>query len=107
MNSDEVKWLKELFEQHKKDQEKYLDAKFQGLDVKLIELKDSVEELTEDIEDVELTCLACLDDEIKKTDKKIIVGSAGAVAVALLLWTAFGTNALSIVLKWLTGIGLP
>jgi len=102
MNSDEVKWLEKLFEQHKEDQQKYLDAKFDSVATQLKDVKESVEDLTEDIDDVEAACVACIDELEEKTNKKIIIGSAGAVVAALLLWTAFGTNAIGVVLKWLS-----
>lgn len=107
MNSDEAKWLKELFDQHKADQQLYLDSKFENIATKIKEVKESVDDLQEDIEDVEVTCLALLDDVEESTNKKIVVGSVGAIALSLLLWTAFGTNALSVVLKWLAGVPLP
>lgn len=104
MNGTEVKWLKEMFKQHNKDQQKYLDAKFEGLG-------DKIDNLADDIDDVEAVCSVALDDieekveeNEKKTNKKIVIGSAGAIILTILLWTALGTDALAILLKMVVGL---
>ncbi len=107
MNGSDIKWLKEMFEQHNKDQQKYLDTKFKALDDNISELKESVGNLQLEIEDVEAACLECMDDELEKTNKKIYFASASAVILSLLLWTAFGTDALAIVLKFISGTPIP
>lgn len=105
MNGADVKWLEKMFKQHKEDQQLYLDTKFDTLKTQIEDIKDSVE-------DVEVALVADLDDiEIdlkeleKKTNKRIIVGGAGAVVVTLTLWTIFGTNALAVILRLIGGIG--
>lgn len=99
MNGSDIKWLKDMFEQHNKDQQKYLDTKFEALDENISELKASVGNLQIEIEDVEAACLECMEDELEKTNRKIYFASASAVILSLLLWTAFGTNAVEIILK--------
>jgi hypothetical protein len=66
MNGSDVKWLKEMFEQHNEDQQKYLDAKFEGL-------AEKIDGLADDIDDVEAVCTAGLDDiedQIEENEKK-------------------------------------
>lgn len=104
MNGEEVKWLEKLFEQYKEDQQKYLDSQFQSVSDKLGNLKESVDNLQEDIEDVEVACTECIDDLEESTNKKIIAGSAGAVVVSLLLWATFGTRAIEVILKFISGL---
>lgn len=98
MNGDDVKWLKELFDQHKKDQEKYLDSKFESLATKIDEVKNSVDDLQDEIEDVEVACVECIDDLEERQNKRIVIGSGTAVVVALAAWTIFGTDAIKIIL---------
>jgi hypothetical protein len=107
MNGTEVKWLKEMFEQHNKDQQLYLDTKFEGLGEK-------IDNLATDIEDVEAVCSVALDDiedkvdeNEKKTNKKITYGMVAAVLISLSMWTIFGTDAIAIVLKALGSPLLP
>jgi seryl-tRNA synthetase len=102
MNGADVKWLEKMFEQHKEDQQLYLDTKFDNLSEQIGEIKDTVE-------DVEVALIADIDNveedmkELeKKTNKKIVAGGAGAVLVTLTLWTIFGTDALAIVLRFLS-----
>jgi len=102
MNGADVKWLEKMFEQHKEDQQLYLDAKFNNLSEQIGDIKESVE-------DVEVTLIADIDeieDDMKelekKTNKKIITGGIVAVVSTLALWTIFGTDALAIVLKFLS-----
>lgn len=107
MNGSDVKWLKEMFEQHNKDQQKYLDAKFDALDRNMCDIKEGVAEMKIEIEDVEAVALDAVDDAEEKLEKKIYLTGAAAVVISLLLWTAFGTDALAIVLKFLGGAPIP
>jgi hypothetical protein len=107
MNGSDVKWLKEMFEQHNEDQQKYLDAKFEGLSVQIGNLAD-------DVDDIEAVCTVGLDeieDKVdeneKKTNKKIAYGMVAAVLISLSMWTIFGTDAIAIVLKALGSPLLP
>jgi hypothetical protein len=107
MNGTEVKWLKEMFEQHNEDQQKYLDAKFESLG-------DKIDTLASDIDDVEAVCAVGfdeiedkVDENEKKTNKKIAYGMVAAVLVSLSFWTIFGTDAIAIVLKALGSPLLP
>lgn len=104
MNGADVKWLKELFEQHKEDQQKYLDAKFESVNDNIQEVKEGMRDLQEDIEDVEIACTEWVDDLEEKTNKRIIAGSAGAIVVSLLLWATFGTRAIEVILKFISGL---
>ncbi len=112
MNGNEVKWLKEMFEQHKVDQQKYLDSKFESVEEKVADVKTAVCDLTEEIEDVEAVVTQSIDDVEDKVDevekgvtKKILYGMGGAVVMSLLLWTALGTDALAVVLRLIGAIG--
>jgi len=112
MNGTEVKWLKEMFDQHNVDQQKYLDAKFESVEEKVADVKTAVSDLTEEIEDVEAVVMHSIDEVEDKVDKvekgvirKIAYGMGGAVILSLLLWTALGTDALAIVLKFIGGVG--
>ena len=98
MNSSDVKWLEKVFEQYKDDQRIYLDDKFASLAVKLDERRAECKAWTQ-------RCRTCVDsnmgdlsssiDECKKASTtKAILGSAVAVFLTMLLWTAFGTDAL-------------
>lgn len=112
MNGTDVKWLKEMFDQHNIDQNKYLDAKFESVEEKVADVKVAVSDLTEEIENVEAVVTGSLDDledvveeKEKSMHKKIVYGMGGAVVLSLLLWTALGTDALAIVLKFIGGVG--
>jgi len=102
MNGADVKWLEKMFEQHKEDQQLYLDTKFDNLSEQIGEIKDTVE-------DVEVALIADIDNveedmkELeKKTNKKIVIGGVVAVVSTLSLWTIFGTDALAMVLRFLS-----
>jgi len=114
MERKDAEWLEKLFTQYKEDQmliaEKlaeatklYFDSKFDNVGLQLEGVKES-------IESVEVTLVADLDDlecdirDIeKKTNKKIIASGVGAIIVTLSLWTIFGTDALAILLKFISG----
>jgi hypothetical protein len=112
MNGTDVKWLKEMFDQHNVDQQKYLDAKFESVEDKVGDVREAVVDLTTEIEDVEAVGMHSIDEVEDKVDKvekgvikKVAYGMGGAVVLSLLLWTALGTDALAIVLKFIGGVG--
>jgi hypothetical protein len=101
VNGDDIKWLEKLFEQHKEDQQIYLDDKFNvvnnKLDVRAQDCKD---------------CRKCLDEDIEKlgekieennasSTKKVIIGSGVAIISSFILWMAFGADALHYLLALL------
>ncbi len=108
MNGSDVKWLKEMFEQHNSDQQLYLDTKFEHLEKKIDErtasLDEDICEVCDDLEQLEVVCAVMEDDLTEKITKTTLIGSAGAVGLSLVLWTAFGTNALSVVGGWIAKI---
>ena len=98
MNDSDVKWLEKLFQQHRDDQQHYLDDKFETINKKL-------DTRAQDCKN----CRACIDNNIaslggkidecnNRSTKKVVVGSAVAVAVTLVLYAAFGTDAFSYVI---------
>ncbi len=93
MNGDDVVWLEKLWNQHKEDQTKYLDNKF---DV----VNDKLDTRAQDCKE----CRKCLDEDIeelgekveetgKNSTKKAMIGSVSAICVSIVLWTAFGAGA--------------
>jgi hypothetical protein len=116
INDEDTKWLEKMYQQHIADQEKvaeklaevtkmYFDAKFEGLKVQIEGVKESVEgvevTLAADVEDI----VCDLKDLEKSTNKKILAGGAGAIIITLTLWTIFGTDALAVILRLISGIG--
>jgi hypothetical protein len=118
MERKDAEWLEKLFIQYKEDQiliaEKlaegtrlYFDAKFNALEDQISGVKESVEDvevtLISDLEDLECE----LKDLEKKTTKKVIAGTVAAIIITLSLWTIFGTDALAVILKLISGVSLP
>lgn len=108
MNGDDIKWLEKLFEQHKEDQRIYLDDKFETVSRKFDAVNKKLDIRVNDCKD----CRACIDDNIasigskletynKDSTKKVVVGSAVAVVITLLLYAVFGTDAINYVLAML------
>jgi len=105
MNSSDVEWLEKIFEQHKEDQQKYLDEKFRIINDKLdIGTNNCEVYRTRCIERVD-KCLECHTKDIKdvaaSSTRKAVIAGAASVIITLLLWTAFGTEALDHVLTFL------
>jgi hypothetical protein len=100
VNGEDIKWLEKLWGQHNKDQQRYLDDKFNvvnnKLDTRAQNCKDCRKCLDEDIEE--------LDEKIEgvsaSTTKKIVFGSIGAVSTSLILWTAYGAGAINYVIRF-------
>jgi hypothetical protein len=96
VNGDDIKWLEKLFEQHKKDQQRYLDNKFNvvnsKLDTRAQDCKDCRKCLDEDIEELDVK----IEETNKKSTKKAIIGCASAVGLSILLWTAYGAGAVDL-----------
>ena len=112
MNGSEVKWLKEMFQQHNRDQQLYLDSKFGALEAKMDKREESCKDCRDcihgkidsvelEVEDLDEVVLILENDLRSRIVKSVAVGSAGAVFLSLVLWTAFGTNALTVVGGWL------
>jgi hypothetical protein len=114
VNGDDIKWLEKLFEQHKEDQQKYLEDKFDSLNASLINLDEVLKLAKADALDLNKIrvkdckdCRLCLNSNIadldrkieeadKKSTKKVAVGSIGAVFISIVLWTAYGAGAIDL-----------
>lgn len=110
MNGEDIKWLEKLFDQYKKDQQRYLDEKFTTVGEKIDLMSNSCTSFRTD-------CRACLDAKIdsvcdrltkdeKLLNKKIAIGAGIAVVISTTLWALFGTDAAVTVLKYLSQIAV-
>ena len=109
MNGEDKKYLEKLFEQHKEDQQLYLDAKFGTVEEKINDCQSKMEDIKNGMQDAEKKCLkcrSCIDNKIKEseqelrasTTKKVITGSVIAVITTITLWAAFGQDIVKVIL---------
>jgi hypothetical protein len=114
LNGEEIKWLKELFDQHKKEQQLYLDTKFDGIERKLDEVKIISVSAAEGIIESEKHCLVCKSElcknientkkDLKKMiNKRLVAGGIITGVATLSLWAAFGTDIVKMIIAIFAG----
>lgn len=115
MNGEEAKWLEKIFKQHNRDQQLYLDTKFDSLAEELKKQADNCKALRtecrrcidadmtaveDQVDELETVCAVIEEDLVDKIRKNTLIGSAVAVFASLTLWAAFGENAIAYVINF-------